>query len=57
MNFTQETKKFLKGLEEGVKLLISSVHDEALVETIKMDIWKTQFGARMRMLWQFQDTP
>ena len=39
MNFTQETKKCLKGLEDEAKLMILSVHDEALVETIKMDIW------------------
>jgi hypothetical protein len=38
LNFTQETKKCFKLQEYELKLQILSLHDEALVETIKMDI-------------------
>jgi hypothetical protein len=35
----------------------SNWSSEALVETIKMDIWNTWFEARMRKLWYFEETP
>jgi hypothetical protein len=41
LNFTQETKNCFKIQEYGLKLKILSLHDEALIETIKMDIWNT----------------
>jgi hypothetical protein len=39
LNFTQKTKKCFKLKEDELKLKILSLHDEALVETIKIDIW------------------
>jgi hypothetical protein len=41
LNFTQETKKFFKLQEYELKMKVSSLHDEALIEMIKMDIWNT----------------
>jgi hypothetical protein len=55
VNFTQETKKFLKLQEYELKLKIWSLHDEALVEMIKMDIWNTWFGAQTRKLLHFKN--
>jgi hypothetical protein len=55
LDFTQETKKCLKRQEYELKLKIWSLHDESLVETIKIYIWHTWFGARMRMLCHFEN--
>jgi hypothetical protein len=55
LNFTQETKKCFKLQEDELKQKILNLHDEALVETIRMDIWNTWFGARTRMLWYFKN--
>jgi hypothetical protein len=41
LNFTQETKKCFQLQEDELKLKILNLHDEALIETIKMDIWST----------------
>jgi hypothetical protein len=38
LNFTQETKKYFKQQEYEVKLKILSLHDEAVITTIKIDI-------------------
>jgi hypothetical protein len=57
LDFTQETKKCFKRQEYELKLKIWSLHDESLVETIKMYIWHTWFGARTRMLWHFKNAP
>ena len=50
LGLTQEKKKFLKKQEDKDKLQIGGEHDEALIETIKMDLWITYFGAWMRKL-------
>jgi hypothetical protein len=55
LNFTQETKKCFKLQEDELKLKILNLHDEALIETIKMDIWSTWFGPRTRKLWHFEN--
>jgi hypothetical protein len=57
LNFTQETKKCFKVREYELKLKILSLHDEALIEMIKMDIWNKWFGARIRKLWHFENAP
>jgi hypothetical protein len=54
LNFTQETKKCLKQQQYELKMNILSLHDEALIETIKMDIWNTWFRACTRKLWYFK---
>jgi hypothetical protein len=41
LNFTQEIKKCLKLQEYELKLEILSIHNEALIKTIQMDIWNT----------------
>jgi hypothetical protein len=41
LNFTQDIKKCFKIQDGELKLKILSLHDEALVETVKMDIWNT----------------
>jgi hypothetical protein len=46
LNFTQEIKKCSKLQEYELKLKIWSLHGEALIETIKVDIWNTWFEAR-----------
>jgi hypothetical protein len=57
LNFTQEMKKCLKLQEYELKLKIWSIHDEVLIEVIKMDIWNVWFGAQTRKLWHFENAP
>jgi hypothetical protein len=55
LNFTQETKKCFKLQEDKLKLKIWSLHDKALIEMIKIDIWNAWFGDRTRKLWHFEN--
>jgi hypothetical protein len=48
LNFTQETKMFFKLQEVELKLKIWNLHDEALIEAMKMDRWNTWFCVTSR---------
>jgi hypothetical protein len=55
LNFSKETNKCFKQQKYDLKLKIWSIPDEALIETIKMDIWNAWFGALARKLWHFEN--
>jgi hypothetical protein len=57
VEFHSRNKEILETARRWTQTEDLKHHDEALVETIKMNVWNAWFEARTRKLWQFGDVP